>query len=420
MESIHNEEHAGRKFLTLPSILQNRNFLLLFMGAVVSASGSSISNLTIAWLVFNTTHSALTLTYLGLASIFPTIILGLIAGALVDRFDRRRLMIASDLIRAAAVMMIPVYLILKGFDLLPFLAAAIIVGTFSSIFRPATNALLPRLVSGALLQDANGLMSASISLAGTISQALGGLIIVLGGVILGVSYNSITYLVSALMILLIVIPKRSETTAQPRRFLLTEIREGLHYMRVNRGILEITFSSTVANFFFTMIVPFIVVYAGTALNADPGVYGFLLAGFSLGYAFGSVLVGRISAVRFAGKLFIATGIGFGLVPLGLVFFKNIPLAILLTSTMGIFLGLYNTTYFSIIQLKVPDKVLGRVLSIDEVGSFAAIPLGQISAGLLIVSSSITYTYLIAGLGLLATGLITIFLRDLRNLRSIPQ
>ena len=92
------------------------------------------------------------------------------------------------------------------------------------------------------------------------------------------------------------------------------------------------------------------------------------------------------------------------------------MAIAIAASLGILLGLLNTTFYSIIQLVVPNEVLGRVLSVDEVGSYAAIPLGQVAAGVLIQSTGIVSTYLVAGIGIVLTSVVGAFLKDMRNLR----
>jgi MFS family permease len=396
-------------------LLKNRNFLLLYLGGVISASGATMTSLTLVWLVYTETHSALSISYLGLASVVPTIAFGLLAGALVDKIDRRRLMITSDLVRAAAVAIIPVFYAFRGFNLILIIVAVTIVGVFSTIFRPATNALLPTIVDEGKIQDANGLITASNSMSQMGANAVGGVLIALAGVHLGLAYNSATYLVSALMITLMFTSTLSTNkTSQPP--FVAQVKEGLLYIGRTKAILETTITSTFLNLFATMIVPFSVVYVNVFLNASASFYGYFLASIGFGLAVGSLLAGRIRAVKFAGKLFIFASLGFGLATVSLVVVRNAFFAIAIAASLGILLGLLNTTFFSIVQLVVPNEVLGRVLSVDEVGSYAAIPLGQIAAGIMIQSTGIVSTYLLAGVGIIVTAVAGAFLRDLRNLQ----
>jgi len=139
----------------------------------------------------------------------------------------------------------------------------------------------------------------------------------------------------------------------------------------------------------------------------------------LGIAGGSLVVGRLNTVSYAGNLFIISSIGFGLTTILLASTRSFQLAVIFVASMGVCLGLINTTFFSVMQLVVPNEILGRVLSVDEVGSFAAIPLGQIVAGLVISGSGIAFNYLIAGTGIILTAIAMMFLKDLRNFRYVP-
>ena len=399
-----------------PLILANRNFAYLYLGGLVSTSGSTITSLILVWLVYRETASAIAITYLGIASILPTIALGLLAGVLVDRVDRRILMITSDLVRSAAVVAVPIVMISSGFSFPLILLVVAIVGLFSTVFRPATNSLLPKLVPSELVQDSNGLISASNSVVQMVSNAVGGLLIGLAGVLLGLFYNTITYVISAAMIFLIVVPRNLTKDGAISSSFVSDFKDGLRYIMRNMGVLEITLSATFLNFFGTMVSAFFVVYVTGHLNQSGTFFGFLVAALGLGVAIGSLTVGWLNAVAYAGKVFMLTAAGFGITTILLTFIGTAQLAILIVILMGVCLGLLNTTFYSVMQLVVPNEVLGRVLSVDEVGSVAAIPMGQIVAGLLISMSGIVFNYLVAGIGVLLTVSVMAFLKDLRNFR----
>ena len=397
-------------------VLANKNFAYLYFGGLVSTSGSTITSLILVWVVYKETASAIAITYLGIASILPTITLGLLAGVLVDRVDRRILMITSDLVRGAAVVAVPIVMVSFGFSFPLILLVVAIVGLFSTVFRPATNSLLPKLIAAELVQDSNGLISASNSVVQMVSNAVGGLLIGLAGVLLGLFYNTITYVISAAMIFLIVVPRNLTSDGTISSSFVSDFKDGLRYIMRNRGVLETTLSATFLNFFGTMVSAFFVVYVTGHLNESGTFFGFLVAALGLGVAIGSLAVGWLNAVAYAGKLFLLTAAGFGTTTILLTFIDTAQLAILIVILMGVCLGLLNTTFYSVMQLVVPNEVLGRVLSVDEVGSFAAIPMGQIVAGLLISMSGIVFNYLVAGVGVLLTVLVMAFLKDLRNFR----
>jgi MFS family permease len=133
----------------------------LFVGDIVSTSGAAIFTSAISYLVYLSTHSALTVAYVGVASFAPTIITGLFAGALVDRSNKRRMMIACDLALSAVVVIAPVYMLFAGFNLAIILSVVLAISLFSMLFRPAARAIMPLLVQSDLISSANGLMTAA-------------------------------------------------------------------------------------------------------------------------------------------------------------------------------------------------------------------------------------------------------------------
>lgn len=325
-------------------------------------------------------------------------------------------MIASDLVRAAAVAAVPMVMLLFGFSFPLILVVVAVVGLFSTVFRPATNSLLPKLVQSDSDQDANGLISASNSAIQMVSNAIGGLLIGLAGVLLGLFYTTFTYVISAVMIFLIVVPQSLTDGGTVSGSLVSDFKDGLRYMLRNKAVLETTVSQTFLNFFGTMVGAFLVVYVTSHLNESGTFFGFLVAALGLGIAAGSLAVGRLNTIAYAGKLFVLTSAGFGATIISLTFIASAQLAILIIVLMGICLGLFNTTFYSVMQLVVPNEILGRILSVDEVGSFAAVPMGQIAAGLLISMSGIVFNYVVAGSGVLLKVFVMVFLKDLRDFR----
>ncbi|MGD0203926.1 MAG: MFS transporter [Candidatus Bathyarchaeia archaeon] len=407
---------------------QARGFLPLFVGDIVSTSGAAIFSSAISYLVYLSTHSALAVAYVGIASFAPTIIIGLFAGALVDRSNKRRMMVACDLARSAAVVIIPVYMFFAGFNLAIILSVVLAISLFSTLFRPAARAIMPLLVQSDLIPSANGIMTAAESLANSVSLGIGGVLIELIGASLSLFYNTATYLISATMIFLILVPSaataktqdgaqaQSEKVSLPRKTsLLDDVREGVRYMREKKVILEMTATASAINFFAMIGVNFLVVYEAKFLLTTSGlIYGILLASFSFGSAVGALVMGRVNAFKHAGKVLIACNAVFGLSTLGMILLRNVVFDISMLFVTGLALGLSIVLYFSIIQIIVPGHVLGRVISADEVGSFASIPLAQIAGGLIIQFYGIIPDFEVAGIGLLLTALASVFLKDLRT------
>ena len=398
--------------------LRSGSFRSLLGSSVASALGASISSVAVNWLVYHYTHSTIDVAYVGLAGIVPGIVLGLFAGVLADRYDRRRLMVTADLVRMVVLAGLAGTLYLAGFSLLVILGAITLVYCFSALFTPASQAILPRIVATEHLESANGVLSALTATGYTMGAAVGGLVIVSAGAVAGLGINAATYAISGTLLFQIAAtaghppPRRSTARASVR----AELREGFDYMWAHRPVLEVTFGFLPANFLLTMVTSFFVVYAATIFGGDPTAYGFLAAGLAAGVAAGALAVPRLGARRFAGKLLGASVVAQGGAVALLVVSRSLPLSIVGAAWAGVSIGLINTVYFATMQAIVPNEVLARVLSIDSVGAFVAIPAGLVVGGLLAAARGILFAYTVAGIGVTVNGLVLLSLPDVRSLR----
>jgi MFS family permease len=386
---------------------------------VTSSGGAAVAIVSLSWIVYTVTHSALDVTYVGLAGIVPGLALGLFAGALADRYNRRSVMILSDTSRAVVMGSLAGFLYFVGFDLLIILGVLLIVNGFSALFFPASSALLPRLISKSELEPANGLLYGSTQAAQMFGSAAGGAAIAFAGVVPGLAINSVTYAISAVFVLQIAATfgrtGSQDAVRAGARSLGRDIGEGLAYMRDNLAILEVTIGFLPGNLLWVMVTNFTVVYVATYFPGSPGAYGYLVAGVGGGFALGALLATRLKLRRFAGLAMATCVVLQGLVVLGLWGSHDYPLSLALAVGLGTGAGLINTVYFATIQAIVPDRLLGRVLSVDQVGSFAGIPAGLLLGGLLATEYGIGIDFAVAGLGLLANGLVMLAWKDLRGL-----
>lgn len=397
-------------------VLGYRNYRLLWVGSIVSSLGTAVGNVVLTWVVFTASHSPLYVALLGVVGFLPSVLFGLIAGALVDRVDRRRLMIACDVARFVTLGGLAVYTLAFGVSLVALLGAALIVATFSTIFRPATNAIIPRFVPETDLTDSNGLLMAGTTVAGFVGSPLGGLLVITIGVVGGLVANALTFGFSGAMIFLMIIPAiapKESTPGGPPTSLLSEVRQGMRYLRSQKPLLFITLSGMVANFFLALFFAFVVIYASVQLHQGAAGFGILLAAGAAGWGIGAILPGRIGtdqapALWYAGAWTMA---GLMIIAIGLV--RDLTSASLLSLAFGTLGGMGNTTFFAAVQREVPSHLLGRYFATDEAGSFAMIPAGQVIGGILILSIGVGATYIFAGIGAFICSGLLLFVPSVR-------
>jgi len=402
------------------SVLRNKNFARLFYAGATSTAGFAIGQVALTWIVWTNTGSSLDVAYIGVSFIAAAVVFSLAAGALVDRHERRKLMVLSDLVRAATLAALVVSLLLQGFNLAAVLLVAFFLGSFTTLFQPAERALTPEVVGNEQIAHANALVQTSNSVIQFASNTAGAGIIALTGVVAAFGLNTITFLISALLIAGIVgysgkKPSAGKGIPEKRPSIVEDIREGFGYIGRNRALLELTLSAGIGNFFLSMMFQFFVVYADVMLKGGVLVYGTISGLFALGWAPGAFVSARFRTVRFAGKIWIFVGVIEGACIVGLALLPYLIPALALAFAMGLLLGLTNTTWLTAVQLIVPTEIQGRYFGLDQLGSFAVIPVGQVLGGVIIATSGVGVDFLIAGIGAAAGSGIFILSPSLRNL-----
>lgn len=367
-----------------------------------------------------TTFGALALAFLGLSSALPTLATAFFSGALADRYDRALLMkvvnlaslaatagIAADLVflptnpvslPGPAGFYIPLWVLL----LYPGWAAVTVTTT---LFRPAYNASIPRIVDASLLSTANGAIYSVAAVVSAVASLIVGAVLTLTAPAYGLSVAFALFFAAQAALVLV----RSDLTITKRaapRALLTEAKAGYSYLWQRRGLLEITVAALVVNFLSAVALVELALYVASWLNLSQGIwYGAMTSAATAGVAVGFVLAPRIRFEARAGRTIIVLliAMGLGILALGLV--RTIWLALPIVFVYGLMPGMITTVFLSTIQATVPDDMMGRVFSADEVGSYALVPVGQYTGGVLTLAVGVQGTYLSAGGAIILFGLI---------------
>ena len=390
-------------------------FRNLFASSATSTLGAAISIVSVNWIVYHYTHSAIDITYVGLTGIVPGIVLGLFAGVLADRYNRRSLMVTSDLTRMAGMGVLSAALFLTGFSLPLILAVMVLVNCFSAVFTPASQAILPQLVPKESLEDANGLLYSIGGAGWSIGSAAGGVTVALLGAEWGLGINSFTYALSATFLLQIgsELGRSAHRSLAARKSFRQDFSEGMGFVLQNRTLVEVMFGYLPSNFLSSFVSPFFVVYAATRFGGSAIAYGTLAAALAAGAAVGGLIVGRFATRRIAGLLMgsclLSEAVAYGL----LAYSTNLGLSVAAAIGAGLAIGFANTVYYSTIQAVVPSDILARVLSIGDFGSFAAIPAGLVVGGIVIASYGIGIAITVAATGIFVTGVVLLCLPDFR-------
>ncbi len=376
-------ERAQSPYLAL---VRNRNFSLLWVGQLVSFFGDRVNQVAIGVLVLGTTKSPLDVGFVFAATAVPNVFFGPLAGALVDRWDRRWTMIACDLVRAGLVLLVPWVI---GIHISLVYLVAFAVATVGLLFRPAKTAIVPLIVEDRQLVTANSASSVNETMADLLGYPAAAAIVAgLTGVI-GAAFvlDSATYVVSAVLIWGMIVP-RTELNAErfSVRAIWREMGEGWRFLTHQSALLANTVVSTVAQLAFGAEIVCSLIYAQRVLDQSflpfPENYGWLMASLGLGSVVGGVAIGWLAPDAPKGPMTILGFIGLGAAMVGAGLTRSPQIAIALFFAIGVANMLYLVPTITLFQELTPQRLFGRVVSSRQALTFGAMAISMGAAGYL--------------------------------------
>ncbi|HYA57852.1 MAG TPA: MFS transporter [Thermoplasmata archaeon] len=367
-----------------------------------------------------TTYGALALAFLGLSSTVPTLGTAFIAGAVADRYDRGALMRTVNLasLLATAGIALDVYFApaarvhvpgISGFYLpmwtlllYPLWAGVTVTST---LFRPAFNTSVPRLIPTRDLGSANGLIYAVAAGASASGMLAVGVVMSFRPIVEALAIPFVLFFATQVALLVISADLSVHRTAAPRA-LGTEAREGFRFLYRRRALLEFTLAALAVNFLSAVATVELALYVADWLDLRVGIwYGAIVGAMTVGAAVGLLSIGRLRFERRAGRVAIALILVMGLSLLSLGLVRSVWVALPIVFVFGMVPGMLTTVFLSTVQATVPDEVMGRVFAADEMGSYALVPLGQYAGGLLTLVVGIQGTFLTAGAAIALFGVL---------------
>ncbi|HWG55855.1 MAG TPA: MFS transporter [Gaiellaceae bacterium] len=349
----------------------------LFLATLASGAGTYVAAVALTVDVFDRTGSGKWVSALLIAEFLPMVVVGLALAPFVDRFSRRQLMVASDLVR------------LLVFCLLPFagsaaavVALAFVAGFATGFFRPAVYAGLPNLVDDEELPDANALLQAVENLAWMIGPVAGGVLLAAQGPDAAYWLNAVSFLVSAVLLARIPARRLQAGTAASRGH-LRDIGDGVRAVLASRALLLVLVVWNVVLFGTAAVNVAEVVLAKVALDAGDVGFGILVGASGLGLTVGSLvaspLLDRVGtrAAYAAAIALMAAGFGVGAVAPTLA----VAAAAVVVATIGN--GIAVVCNALLVQRGAPDDVRGRAFTVIMSSNYVLLGLGMAAAGPLV-------------------------------------
>ncbi len=360
----------------------SRDFWLFWSGQTISNLGSSITMFALPLLIFKLTGSAIDLALATAAVFLPYLLFGLIIGAWVDRVDRKRLMIAVDLLQALAVASIPVANMFGILSIWWIYAVGFLMSTLAIAFQAAEFAAIPSLVDQNDLVTANGRIQASYSAVSVLGPIVAGIMVAFMPLVDLILFDTLSFLISASSLALIM--RRFNTEGETRTTSIRQdIVEGLRYVLGHPVLRNISIMMALVNFFGATVGTQIVLFAKRQLQASDSEIGWIYSAGSVGVILLSLLAGTLRK-RFTFSQIALSALAIsGILNIAFAYTTNLYAALVLWALFSGLGILFNINTGSLRQTIVPNELLGRVMTIAGVLAWSAIPVGAFLGGYLI-------------------------------------
>lgn len=427
-EATEADQAAASSAATAPapkgSLWRDRNFLTLWSGQALSQFGAQITELAIpvlAVLILDATEWEVGV--LNAAQVAAFLVVGLPAGAWIDRMRKRHVMIAADAVRAVALATLPVLAIFGVLEIWHLIVVALIMGVATVFFDVSNQSIIPSLVRTNQIAEANGKLQTTEQLAGLAGPAAGGWILGVLAAPVAIFITVGTYFAS-FVALLFTRDHEQFRAPEDRKPLVHEIGEGLRWVFGNPLLRRIVGTTGVANFFGTIATTLLPIFALRELGLTPQMLGVVFSLSAVGGLLGAIatphIVKRVGEARAIPISAIAFSVSpFFLPAISLVPELAFPLLVLQFFVMSFTILLYNITQVTFRQRITPPRLLGRMNASIRFVVWGVMPIGALLAGALGTWIGTVPTLWIAACGELLAGLFVV-IGPFWSMRELPD
>jgi MFS family permease len=411
---------AGRMRIGVLRPLALPDFRLLWTGFFVSLLGDGIYFVAIAWEVYRLSNSPTALSVVAVAWSLPMVAFVLLGGVVTDRFDRRLVMIAADIVRGLAIGGMGILSATGAIRIWHLVVLAAVYGIGQAFFNPAFGAIVPELVPDDLLVEANSLNASARPLAERLmGPAIGGVIVALVGASTAFLVDATTFAVSAVAVAFI----RTRPVSRPTEKISTvaDIKEGFAFVRSQTWLWATLVAASFTLLFvmgpFQVLVPFVV---KNELGGGAHDLGLVFAAGGVGSILAGITMGQIGLPRHH-VLFMYAAWAFGVSLMWPYAIMNAPWQAMVTefvawASFAAGMVVWNT----LMQRLVPRHLLGRVTSLDWLISTGLMPLSFAATGPVSEAIGLDATFIASGfLGAIATFGV-IFVRGVREPETLVR
>ncbi|MGE0594677.1 MAG: MFS transporter [Vicinamibacterales bacterium] len=363
-----------------------RDFRVMWLGAFTSSIGTWMQKVAQNWLVLTISGSS-SAFFLGLDSFLgelPILLLTLLGGVVADRYDRRHLLLMSQIVQMSAAFTLAILVYLDAVQIWHVLALSVITGLAQAFGGPAYQSLLPSLVQTQHLPNAIALNSIQFNLARIVGPLLAGATLAAFGMVACFGLNGLSFLAVITAIVSLHIRHTPATRTSRMR---DEFRGGVAYVRERPVIISLTILGFATTFLGAPLLTFLPLFAQDVLGGGVGQYTVLMVFAGGGAVLGALTVAWLGKFRHMGRTLLIIQMVFGLLVLAFARTRVVWLNELLLVGAGATMVMATSLLTSVVQLIAPNEMRGRVMSIYMVAFRGGMPLGSLLSGWLASLSS---------------------------------
>lgn len=397
------------------SSLRFRDFRLLWLGLLVSRIGSEMQVVAVSWQVYLLSGNPVSLGLIGLSRFLPVMFFSLFGGIAADRYDRRYIMLLSQMIMAFFSLIL-FFTTLNGTVTTNIIYLMIAANSLAGVFdTPARQSIVPLLVPKNEFVNAVSLMTTMWHTAIVLGPSIAGFIIASSGIGSVYAINAITFIAS--IVALILMKKGRPEKSTKSSFSLSALTEGLRFVFKT----PLIYSSMLLDFFatfFSSATVLLPVFAKEILSVGPQGLGILYAAPSLGAVTGGLLISGFSKIKKQGILLLTGVLIYGISTFFFGFSRHFFLSLLILFCTGFGDVISTIIRNTIRQMATPDHLRGRMVSVNMIFFMGGPQLGEVESGLLAAAIGTPAAVSLGGLGtIIATLLIAYFVPKLRKYKG---
>lgn len=400
---------------SISELFFQRNILAILIGQLFALSGDKIYQISLIWYSYKLTDSGLMMGMVAFATSLPSLIFSIFAGVIADKYNKKKIMIIADAVRALAVLVLALSFMLGFANIYILMIVGFVMGSMSQLFNPSYRSLIPVIIQKKDLLKVNSVITSNEQITGIVGPTLAAALIAFLARDLIFLITFFTYIVSVISIIFIKYDGNMDKEEGTQKNFLHAVREALQYLKTRKEILLLVLLGGLTNLFLAGVLTIIPpLYSEKILNAGEAGYGILVSITTAGMLAGALGINYFSKIK-RGKLFSMGFLGTGIPFIFISFINSAFVAYPLFFVFGFFMMVINVAFITLLQESVDQTKMGTVISFVTFLSAGADPISHALTGYLATFISPNLFYLFCGIIMIFCSLISFRNKGLQNM-----